>query len=59
MKEGNPSLYKQHRYKFSRVFHKQERVEAMMKVGSGKWELARIKSHDDYFTEYIVYFDDG
>ena len=23
------------------------------------WEPAIIKSHDDYFTDFFVYFDDG
>ncbi len=57
IKQGNPSLYSQHR--FNRVFHKQERVLAEKTAGSGEWEPARIKSHDDYFTEYLVNFESG
>ena len=41
------------------IFHKMEKVEALWRKGSNKWLPAKIKSHDNYFTEYFVYFEDG
>ena len=40
-------------------FHNAEKVEAEVIANSGKWELGKIRSHDQYFTEYVVYMVSG
>ena len=56
---GGENLTLGHQHKFDIVFQKQERVEAELVETSDQWELARIQSHDDYFTTYKVYFENG
>ena len=38
---------------------KKERVLAEFEAGTDVWTVGRIQTHDDYFTDFFVYFEDG
>ena len=57
--ENTESMFLGHQPKKESKFHIATRVEAELIKGSDHWELGKIRSHDNYFSSYVVYFENG